>query len=234
MAGAAEDSNEWPGFIDGVVATWDWFQILLAGMWSSLGWPHTTLIMFIIVIYCFKEEIKNIIPRIKKLGSSGLEVDPQPPLAQPSLKDEDKLQHAHSGDYPSTFAVALSLIQGEILNKTQAEQIQYLVVTDANWRVLWLFENTYAVIFGGQIQLLQLLNQRGVAGLPIAEATREWEAYKERFKPSLNEWEMEPFINFLVVRELITRTNEALYIAPRGNEFLTWMVKNGRAPNRPW
>ncbi len=231
---ATEASGNWSLFIAGVVAIWEWFQHLFATIWGGLGWPHATLIIFIVSVYCFSSEIKSILPRIKKVGATGVEVDPQPPLVQPSLRDEEKLQHAHSGDYPSTFAVALGLIQGEILNKNQTEQIQYLVMTDANWRVLWLFENTYSVIFGGQIQLLQLLNERGVAGFPNDEAVREWQAYKDRFAPHLNEWEMTPFIDFLVVRELITKTDDALFIAPRGNEFLTWMVKNGRSPNRPW
>ncbi|MCS3835859.1 hypothetical protein HNR03_000439 [Pseudomonas sp. JAI111] len=234
MNSATETNNDWSGFIAGAVATWDWLQHLFATIWSGLGWPHATLIMFIVSVYCFRGEIKSILPRIKKVGASGVEVDPQPPLVQPSLKNEEKLQHDHSGDYPSTFAVALGLVQGEILNKTPTEQVQYLVITDANWRVLWLFENTYSFIFGGQIQFLQMLNQRGITGLSAAEAAKEWEDYKERFKPHLDEWEMKPFLDFLVVRELITKTDDAFFIAPRGNEFLTWMVKNGRSPIRPW
>ena len=216
------------------MAAWEWVQHLFATLWGGLGWPHATLIMFIVGICCFSGEIKDILPRIKKVGASGVEVDPQLPLVQPSLRDDVRLQSPHGNDYPSTFAVALGLVQGEILNKAPQEQIQYLVATDAGWRVLWLFENTYSFIFGGQIQLLQLLNQRGAAGLPSAEALQEWNAYKERFKPNLDEWQMKPFIDFLVGRELVTRTDDALFIAPRGNEFLTWMVKNGRSSNRPW
>ncbi|MCK9801426.1 winged helix-turn-helix domain-containing protein [Pseudomonas sp. MAFF 302030] len=234
MGSANKSSYDLSGFFSDVKAVWEWFEHLFAAIWGGLGWPHATLIMFIVGICFFRREIKNIIPRIKRVGASGVEVDPQPPLAQPVARSEVQLQSPHGQDYPGTFSIALGLVQGEIANKNPNEQIQYLVATDAGWRVLWLFENTYAFIFGGQIQLLQLLNQRGITGLPLAEAVREWDAYKERFKPNLDEWQMKPFLDFLIARELITLNDDTFFIAPRGREFLTWMVKNGRSPVRPW
>ena len=79
----------------------------------------------------------------------------------------------------------------------QVEALQFLLADDAGWRVTSFFENIYSYIFGGgQIQLLRLLNECGSFGMSFSEAEREWGAYKERFKPNLDELEMDAFLNF--------------------------------------
>ena len=224
---------DWPSFISGVIAVWEWIQTLVSALWSGLGWPHAVLIMFCIGVCYFRGEIKNVIPRIKRIGTDGFEVESQSPPVQPFSKD-DEVRNAPRGDFPHTFAIALGHVNREIESKSEAEALQYLTVDDAGWRVLWYFEGIYSYIFGGQIQLLQLLNQRGTFGLSIVEAEREWEGYKDRFKPNLDELEMDTFLGFLITKELIVKTESAITITLTGNEFLQWMIKFGRSTNRPW
>lgn len=233
VSGSSE-AGFWAGLAGVAGATFGWFENFVSVFWSGLEWPHSALIIVCIGIYFFRHEVRGVIPRIKKIGTGGVEVDPQPPLAQPTLKDEKDPQYNQSVDYPSTFAVALNLVESEVAGKNQDEQLKYLIGVDAGWRVLWLFENTYSYILGGQIQLLQLLNERRITGLSNSEAEVEWAAYKERFKPHLDEWQPEPFISFLIARELIVQGDGVLNIAPRGSEFLVWMTKYGRSPSRPW
>ncbi|MHC8334578.1 hypothetical protein [Pseudomonas sp. LB3P25] len=233
MNGTTEPSNDWSGFLAGVVTTWEWLERFFAALWSGLGWPHAVLIMFCIVIVYFKDEIKVVIPRIKKIGADGFEVESPLPPIQPSAKDSE-LQNIPKGDFPHTFGIVLDLVKKQIEDKDQAEALQFLVGDDAGWRVLSYFENIYSYIFGGQIQLLQLLNQRGTFGLSFVEAEREWEAYKDRFKPNLDELEMDTFLGFLITKELIIKTETAIIITLTGNEFLQWMTKFGRSTYRPW
>ncbi|MOA27227.1 hypothetical protein D3C78_1480870 [compost metagenome] len=126
------------------------------------------------------------------------------------------------------------MVKKQVEGKDPAEVQQFLIRDNAGWRVLCYFENIYSHIFGGRIQLLQLLNQLAVTGLSMAEAGREWAAYKERFKPSLDEWDMDGFLAFLIAKDLIIKADDSLRITPTGNEFLTWMTKYGRSTARPW
>lgn len=100
---------------------------------------------------------------------------------------------------------------------------------------MWYFENIYSAIFGGQIQLLQLLNERSPGGLPNDLIQREWSEYIERFKPNLDTWELSNFLGFLQVKDLIVQDEGGVKITEYGREFLVWLTKQGRATAaRPW
>lgn len=233
MSGLPGTSCDWPGFILGVIAVWEWIERVFAALWSELGWPHAVLIMFCIGVYYFKGEIKSVIPRIKKIGADGFEVESQAPPVQPSTKDGD-FKDIPIGDFPHTFGLALELVKNEVDGKNDADAVQYLLANDAGWRVLCYFEGIYSYIYGGQIKLLQLLNTRGVIGMSLAEVEREWEVHKEKFKPAMDEWQMQPYLDFLVAKELIVIVDGKIRITFTGNEFLTWMAKYGRSDDRLW
>lgn len=233
MNSTTDSSNDGAGFFAGVITTWEWIERFFAALWSGLGWPHAVLIMFCIGVYYFKGEIKSVIPRIKKIGTDGFEVESQPPPVQPSTKADD-FKNIPIGDFPHTFELALDLVKKEVDGKSDADAVQYLLANSAGWRVLCYFEGTYSYIYGGQIKLLQLLNTRGVIGVSLAETEREWEAHKERFKPAMDEWQMQPYLDFLVAKDLIVIVDEKLRITFTGNEFLTWMTKYGRSDDRLW
>lgn len=233
MNSATDSGNDWSGFIAGLAETWEWFERLFAALWSGLGWPHAVLIMFCIAVGFFKTEIRSILPRIKKVGADGFELESPLPQVQQSTNDSE-IQNVPTGDFPHSFGIVLELVKKQIEGKEPGEVQQFLIRDNAGWRVLCYFENIYSSIFGGQIQLLQLLNQLAVTGLSMAEAGREWTAYKDRFKPNLDEWDMDGFLAFLFAKDLIVKTDDSLRITPTGNEFLTWMTKYGRSTARPW
>lgn len=233
MNGSSDSNCDWPGFISGVNAVWEWVQQVVAALWGGLGWPHSVLIMFCIGVYYFRGEIKNILPRIKKIGTDGFEVEAQVPPVQPSTKSGD-FKSMPGGDFPHTFELALELVKKEVDGKSDAESLQYLLVNDAGWRVLCYFEGIYSYIYGGQIKLLQLLNARALVGLTMVEVEREWDEHKARFKPTMDDWELQPYLNFLVAKDLIVRVEEKIQITFTGNEFLTWMTKYQRSTERLW
>ncbi|WP_146023279.1 hypothetical protein [Pseudomonas sp. GW456-12-10-14-LB2] len=232
MNNTTDSDNNWAELVSGLIAGWEWLERLLAALWNGLGWPHSALIMFCVLICLFKDEIRNVIPRIRKFGTDGFEME-SPPQAQQAT-NEGELQEPPVGDFPHVFGVVFEAVTREIEGKDMAEAKQFLVRDSAGWRVLCFFENIYSNIFGGQIQLLQLLNQRGLAGMPTAEAEREWSAYKERFTPALDDWEMDGFLAFLIGKELIIKSEDRIAITFTGHEFLIWMTKYGRSTNRPW
>ena len=233
MNGATDASHDWSWLVTAIVATWEWFERFLAALWSGLGWPHAVLIMFCTAMFYFKAEIRSILPRIKKVGADGFEIESPLPQIQQSMASSEP-QNLPAADFPHSLGIVLDLVKKQLYGKDPGDVQQFLIRDNAGWRVLCYFENIYAYIFGGQIQLLQLLNQLGVTGLSMADAGREWDAYKDRFKPNLDEWDLDGFLAFLVAKELIVKIDDSLRITPTGNEFLTWMTKYGRSTSRPW
>jgi hypothetical protein len=233
LNGATDSGDGWSGFLAGVIATWEWFERLFVGLWSGLGWPHAALIMFLITVYFFKNEIKNVISRIKKVSTDGFELESPLPQIQPSV-NQGELKIVSDGEFPHSCGIVLDIVKKQIEGKSDQDALSFLLSDDVGWRVLWYFENIYSFIFGGQIKFLELLNQRGVTGVSLAEAKREWEVHKENNKPHMDEWEMQPYLNFLIVKELIVIDDEEIKITITGKEFLIWMTKNGRSPNRLW
>jgi hypothetical protein len=233
LNGATDASNDWSALIAVVVAIWEWIERFFAALWTGLGWPHAVLIMFCTAIFYFKAEIRAILPRIKKVGADGFEIESPLPQIQQSTNGSE-LQNVLAGDFPHALGIVLDVVKKQIEGKDPGEVQQFLIRDNAGWRVLCYFENIYAYIFGGQIQLLQLLNQLGATGLSMAEVSREWAAYKDRFKPNLDEWDMDGFLAFLVAKDLIVKADDSIRITPTGNEFLTWMTKFGRSTARPW
>lgn len=231
MNGATDSGTGWSGFISGAIAAWEWVERFIAALWSGLSWPHAVLIMFFFVFFCFKSEIKGVIPRIKKFGKDGFEVDVPP--TQPSIK-VGEIKNPPTGQFPHTFSIIIELVSKQIEGKDSSDAVQYLLSDNTDWRVLWYFENIYSYIFGGQILLLEVLNQRGGVGVSMEEANREWQGHKERNKPHMDDWEMQPYLNFLIVKDLIVMSETDIKITLTGKEFLMWMTKYGRSSEKAW
>ncbi|WP_143518891.1 hypothetical protein [Pseudomonas fragi] len=227
------NDGNWSVFFSGVMATWEWFERVCVGLWTGLGWPHSALIIFLIAVYFFKNEIKNVIPRIKRFGTNGLELESPPPQIQPSVSPGE-LKEFSEGEFPHSYGIVLGLVTKQLEEKNDQDKFKFLLSDDVRWRVLWYFENIYSFIFGGQIRFLELLNQRGMNGVSLSEAQQKWEEYKEINKPHMDDWEMQPYLDFLIVKELIVVEGEGFKITITGNEFLVWMAKNGRSSNRLW
>ncbi|MBT1262532.1 hypothetical protein KHP07_19360 [Pseudomonas sp. VS40] len=227
------NGDNWSGFFSVVTAIWEWFERVFVGLWSGLGWPHVALIMFLITVYFFKNEVKNILPRIKSFSASGFEVESPQPQIQPSTS-QGEIRVFPDGEFPHSYGIVLGIVQQQLASKSDQEKLNFLLSDDVGWRVLWYFENIYSFIFGGQIQFLELLNQRGVTGVSLGETHREWEALKARNSPHMDDWEMEPYLGFLIAKELVVVEGQDIKLTMTGKEFLVWMTKNGRSPNRLW
>ncbi|WP_152031552.1 hypothetical protein [Pseudomonas putida] len=226
-------SECFPSLVSVLGGVWSWLENISETLWSGLGWPHAVLIMFFIVICSFKAELKSVIPRIKKVGADGFEVDSIPPTQSVEAPREPQ-KSPPIADFPSASQVVADFLDREMEGIAETERAEYLRRDSIGWRVVCYFENTYSQIFGGQIQLLKLLNERGDTGLSMEDVSREWDGYKERFKPNLDGWALEPFLGFLSARHLVNNDGVKLTITPIGREFIVWMAKFGRSEQRMW
>ena len=121
-------------FIENVVSIWGWLQGVVSAFWGGLDWPHAILIIFSVVIIFFRGEIKGVIPRIKRIGADGFEVESPVPPVQPSTS-VSALQNLPKGDFTHSFGIVLNAIKEQIKDMDQAEALQFLLADDAGWRV---------------------------------------------------------------------------------------------------
>lgn len=220
-------------FIQLIAHIWAWIENLVYFFWSGLGWPHTALIIFIVGVCCFRIELKDVISRIKSIGASGFAVRARPQKVQGVAPSPNVVQPSHL-DSPYTFGLMLEAVDKDVSGLSGDKLVETLRLASAYWRMAYVFENIYSFIFGGQLNLLWVLNQLGDNGMSMADVDREWVAYKERYKPNLDAWEMAPFLQFLYSNELAEERDGVLAITVKGKEFLVWMTKTGRSSVRPF
>jgi hypothetical protein len=189
---------------------------------EGLAWPAAILAVALV----FRHQISAAIPRIRKAGIAGVELDAEalqaakPPEltpaisvlgeARPAIKDvEDELQEN------------LKLIES-------SKQIPLLVRRLALTQAGAYFENTYGLIFGSQIEFLETLS---VLGELTEEESRSRFAtnYSPRFQGEASGVSYEPWVEFLIARKLVNLTGAKIEITKLGEEFLYYLKANGRS-----
>lgn len=93
-------------------------------------------------------------------------------------------------------------------------------------QVLQWFERTYAIIFGSQIMLLKLLNEKSL-GYPFADVHIYYENIKNQYPVEYASWNVDNYLNFLFNSNLISKDGEMIRITDFGREFLVLLTKSG-------
>lgn len=232
------------------IKVWGWFERVCAAMWSGFEWPHAIFFVFLVLLIVYGREIRLLIPRISKLGVNGVEVSlpDQIVASQGDSPDQNSADHVKGGasvsgvdarssilsfEYPIAYKENMDFIEKQILEIGPDDLKEWLIGQLAFSRVLWSFENLYANIFGGQVEVLSYLNQRLGVGLSRQELESLWVAHQQRNKPALDDWSLNSYLDFLRNRGLIFDFNDGVQISPLGREFLVWLVKNPR-PAKLW
>lgn len=122
----------------------------------------------------------------------------------------------------------------EVADMSDLEAKSYLIPMLAMARSMFHFEFCYSCIFGGQIRLLQILNQRPGKTIPMHEVDSFWAIHQEQTKPVLSLWTADQYLTYLFQNGLIERIDDALKLTTKGIEFVLWMTLYGRPLDRPW
>ncbi|VFQ44368.1 hypothetical protein [Desulfoluna butyratoxydans] len=110
---------------------------------------------------------------------------------------------------------------------TEKILVKQLAVTRAE---VW-FDQTYNSIFGSQIALLKLLNERKY---PVDSVVMDsyFEKQQQKFPKLFSTWTKEGYLNFLFVNSLIVIEDGNYRITPHGIEFLMVITKKGLSEDR--
>jgi hypothetical protein len=253
------EASEAVGFsatlVSAAVSIWLWFEQLISTLWSSLGWPHAVLIMFLLSVSCYRLEFKALIERILEFGPGGIKL--QAPVFQASRVESAEVRVADIEASPLSFVsppaiqnkgiplpptivfpeqmrLSQEAVSNEVSGMTDSEAKTYLIPRLAMARSMYVFENCYSCIFGGQIRLLQIINQRPGKSLTMQEVYSFWLALQEQQKPVLNLWSGDQYLNYLIQNGLVLRGADAVELTTKGTEFVLWLTQYGRPLERPY
>lgn len=240
-------------FFSGVAIVWEWLERLISSIWSGLGWPHAVLIIFLLTITCYRLEFKALIERVLEFGPSGVKLqapvfqaplpDRSEPIASGAIPIAKELPPAPRDKgiplpptivFPEQMRLSKEAIMREVADMSDLEAKSYLIPMLAMARSMFNFEFCYSCIFGGQIRLLQMLNQRPGRAIAMNEVYSYWNIHQEQTKPVLNLWTADQYLSYLFQNGLVERMDDTLRLTTKGAEFVLWMTQYGRPLDRPW
>ena len=112
------------------------------------------------------------------------------------------------------------------------ETVKVLLRHLAGTQLILEFEKIHSVIFGSQLYLLRMLNS-SPEGMPEENVSHFYGKVKLQFFESLKNWAVENYLAYLYSSALITKKDNNVYLSNFGVEYLTWIVKNGIAEDKP-
>lgn len=218
---------------------WEWLEKFVAAFWTGLGWPHAVLAIVILIVFLFKKELQGLIPRITAVGASGVSLSPDVISSQQSATEGDIKAMSGDAERPGLeFPVLLKITSDSVdealrtLSGADAE-LSFLKGQLSYWKAMYIFENFYSSIFGGQIKILRFLNGFGLFGCSYEKVRELWEEYVRAHVPNIESWGFETYLKFVVETGLAERKGDMLVITGLGSEFLIWMTKFRKLDAKP-
>jgi hypothetical protein len=202
---------------------------------ESVGWPHVVFLFAIILILVFRKQFAALISRVTSIDKTGIKTGPIPEAQREEKKSEAVQELLLAIGDSITLRDVESHIRTELKGRgleVEGDTIKVLIKYLAASRILLEFEQIHNLIFGSQIFLLKKMNETVGQGAGKDFITAHYNHVKGIFK-ELNEWTLDQYLEFLIVRLLITVKGEKYHITNLGVEYLTWMARNGRSENKP-
>ena len=199
---------------------------------------HVTITIFALGIaffLIFYKPISRLIDRIRSISKSGITTDTNQRDAVES-RDPRAEAEALMRDLDSALLREVETgINNELRprNLLGAEAVPVLVKYLAGWQIAFHFEETYGLIWGSQINLLNYLNPLP-GGTPRELARTFYTLSAAQYPEAYSGYSFEAWLGFLISRILIRDDNGQLRITVRGREFLAYLTRIGRSLNKAY
>lgn len=205
--------------------------VALIGLAKGLIWPAVLSVF----VFVFKDDIRKMIPRIRKAGTGGLELEPEKAQQQSVVKAEELSDRLSENEFKrfGQERITETLIQVEASIRRDInsdvengivkypDRLDYVIRHLAAARIERHFFRVYNYIFGSQIAALYAIKQTSVAP---AQAIRQiFDNAKEKDPDFYGDYPFEEWVRFLVTQELVVVEPGAIRITPAGEDFLTFM-----------
>lgn len=204
---------------------------LIKELARSLAWP---LVVIIVTIRC-KEEIRELVPRMRRAGPAGVEFDPR--TQQDSAKSEVVFANSElpittyiPNNSPSVQWMEDKL-RSDLPRFEKSVQIDVLLRELASARLAASFEFILNLIFGSQIEGLKALDQRG--SVSIVEAEEFFEQYR-KLNPEFYTHGFNGWLDFLKGQNLVKVEKGVVSLTELGKDFLVFLTRRGVPYSKPF
>ena len=196
---------------------------------AYLNWPAVVLIVSLVALLLFRNEIRSLLSRLKKLSKDEAIFSDQATANQARGLDADAAE-----EVLKTLNGQVLIEQEERIRKDlsdrgiedHAQRERVLVRFLALWQTVAALEQVNARIFQSQIRMLHAAND-STDGLTTDEVMPyfEWSLSDESEKNDPGRFE--EWVGFLVRSRLIVQDENRYKITPIGRELLVYQIHHG-------
>lgn len=227
LSGILNESEDILFHTDYEPVTWIPYLVVITDFLKGVAWPLAA----IWIASRFSSEIKQLIPNIRQVGPTGVHIEK---AEQDGVKPEDlepgDLSNFALDPLDDPVAANIERTTYEVLDTIpQEEQVARLTRALSIQQMNKSFAICYSGIFGSQIRALHELNSRSVTQ---DQAKFMFHELKEEI-PSLAEFNLEQYLQYLFAWSLIEKTEGAYRITKTGQGFLRFLVDSKLSEDRP-
>jgi hypothetical protein len=194
----------WTALLEWVKALFD----LLKG----IAWPLAAFVL----VWLFRDQIRPRLGQLRKLGTSGLEFDPQP--LDPARQGGIQPLPPHP---MKTVNALIEQLKDELARFRDDYRETALIANLAQARVESNFEYIFGVIFQSQISALRELASKP---LTLSEARKMYETAIVPTNPEFySTVDFDAWSKFLILQQLVTVDGESVSITDLGSDFLLFV-----------
>jgi len=198
------------------------------------SWPVPAMATLGIFLFLFRIEIRSLFARIRKVSKDGFEADAGSPGRQEKIDEEKVKSFLKLGDLASLINQE-NLLRKELQNaglEYQGKSIDVLIRQLAVSQMVVHFQSVYETIFGSQIILLKNLQRMGPIKIEKLAADFDEMKIQAQYK-QISTWNFPQYTHYLLGMRLVINSHGNLEITPTGIDFLVWMIRAGKAEEKP-
>lgn len=200
-----------------------------------IAWPIAALIFGLVFIFVFKKPISSLCMRLQKISKDGIQAG--------SIEQSQEINKKSSADELMKAFDSAVLLEGETLIKkdlesrglSDKEAIDVLSRHLAATQLALRFEGVYSAIWGSQIGVLKNLNSKAPNGDTAENIKSAYYDVAATFYPKIyGDYPFEAYLQFLISRTLIIKTDRGYGLTNFGRDFLIYLVQSGKNESRAY
>ena len=210
-------------------------------LFKYISWPRLALILSIIIIVAYYQNIATFIDRVLKIGKDGIMLSPLSQSVVPTITFMENANFQQSIDNSSSMQTIRGYekdindyvsrnFDNNVEDKSK-KLISALAIAQFEIRCT----RVYFAIFGSQIELLKHLSRNSVSGLDQSSIDQYFEKIKKDHADFYEKgnWGVSQYLSFLIQSGLVSvGKNNNYQITVFGKDFLSWLQCTGTPENK--
>lgn len=203
--------------------------VAFSSLLHSIAWPIAATVIAVL----FRTDIRSVLPRIRKAGPTGVELDP---VQRQNIGKAD-LTLSATKQLPGLLRTKAiddleRLLRQNLSDVPEEDRLDWLLVQLAQTRLIAHFERVYRAIFGTQITLLRRLNEQST--ITVGDARQFYSENAAKYTEIYDTYGFDGWITFLMNESLIMQREDKLDILPVGRDFLLYTTVKGMTELKPY